>query len=95
MDVDKSIDEKLLALIADAVPANFKKKELAMESLLRKDLGIDSLALFSIMFRLEQSFGIDISKWNFAPHMAEMRTVNDAIGMAKRLLQQAEAEKNT
>jgi acyl carrier protein len=94
IDADKSIDEKLLALIAEAVPGKFKKKALTMESMLRKDLGIDSLALLSVMFRLEQTFGIDISKLNFAPNMAETRTVNDAISMAKVLLQKAEAEKN-
>jgi acyl carrier protein len=94
MDVDAGIDEKLLALLAEAVPGKFKKKQITTETLLRKDLGLDSLALLSVIFRLEQIFGIDVGALDFTLNMAELRTVTDALHMAKELLKQAEAKKN-
>lgn len=94
MDVDASIDEKLLSLLAEAVPGKFKKKPMTMESLLRKDLGVGSLALLSVVFRLEQTFGIDIAKLNFTLQSADLKTVADVLRMAKELLKQAEATKN-
>lgn len=94
MDVDASIDEKLLSLLAEAVPEKFKKKPITMETLLRKDLGLDSLALLSVVFRLEQVFGIEIAQLDFTLQAGDLKTVTDVLRVAKELLKKAEAIKN-
>jgi acyl carrier protein len=94
MEVDTSVDEKLLSLLAEVVPGKFKKKQVTAETLLRKDLGLDSLAILSLVFRMEQTFGIDVAKLDFTLNMAALRTVTDAMSMAKELLKQAEATKD-
>ena len=94
MDSDASIDEKLLSLISEAVRSKFRKTKITPETNLRTGLGLDSLALLAVVFRLEQVFGIDIAKTNYTVNPAEMQTVGDAIRVAKELLQRAEALKN-
>ena len=62
MEPDAKFDERIMALIAEAVPGKFKKTKITGETSLQKELGLDSLGMLSLVFRFEELFGIDIEQ---------------------------------
>ncbi len=94
MNMDEKFDEKILALIMEGVPGKFKKQHITREMRLQKDLGLDSLALAALVFRLEDVFGVDLSGLDLGSNMGQMRTVSDAIDMSRNLVRQARAGAN-
>lgn len=95
MDIDPKFEEKILALITDGVPGKFKKQKITPEMRLQKDLGLDSLALAALVFRLEDAFGVDLSGLDLGANMGQMRTVGDAIDVSRKLVHQARADGNS
>ncbi len=91
MDIDAQFEAKVLSLIAEAVPRKFKKSEITRDTYLQKELGLDSIAILSMVFRFEEAFKIDLGSINFQVNMGELRTVNDALKMSKEILEQAQA----
>lgn len=89
MDEDAQFDEKIVALIAEGVPGKFKKQAISKESRLQRDLGLDSLALAALVFRLEDTFAIDLTGIDLGGKMGRMRTVGDAIETSREIIQQA------
>jgi acyl carrier protein len=89
MDVDTTIDKTIMGLIAESVPGKFKKTLITPETHLRRELGMDSIGILSFVFRFEKAFGIDLSKMNFKVDMAEIRTAGDAIGLARKIVEQS------
>jgi acyl carrier protein len=92
MDIDPKFDEKILRLIAEVVPGKFKKAKIMRDMDLHKDLGLDSLTLLSLLFRMEEAFGIDLRDLDFEINMDQMRTVDDAINMSRHIVQQVTDE---
>ena len=84
-----NFDEKILSLLSEAVPGKFKKTKITQEMHLQRDLGIDSLAIAALVFRLEEVFGIDLTDVDFGTSLSQMRTVSDAINMSKEIIKQA------
>lgn len=91
MEPDEKFDEKILSLIAEAVPKKYKKAGVTKDMRLLADLGIDSLGIAALVFRLEEMYGINVDDIDFGAGLSQMRTVGDAIDMSRKLIEQAKA----
>lgn len=89
MDDDVKFDEQILSLIAKGVPGRFKKAKITRDMHLQRDLGLDSLALSAMVFRLEEVFDIDLGDVDLGINIAQLRTVGDAINASRQIVQQA------
>lgn len=89
MEPDEKFDEKILSLIAEAVPKKYKKAGITKDMRLLADLGIDSLGIAALVFRLEEMYGISVDDIDFGAGLSQMRTVGDAIDMSRKLIEQA------
>lgn len=71
----QEIHTKLAQLINEKVDRRIAVEQIQLDSRLREDLGIDSLAVTEMLYEIEQAFGatVDISKPD------AMRTVRDAV----------------
>lgn len=94
MDTDSQIESKVLSLIAEGVPRKFKKDLITKETHLQRELGLDSIAILSMVFRFEEVFKIDLGQINLQVNMGDLRTVNDLLKMSKEILEQAETLHN-
>lgn len=90
MEPDEKLDEKILALIAEAVPKKYKKAGITKDMRLLADLGIDSLGLAALVFRLEEAYGISVDDIDFGSGLSQIRTVGDAIDWGRKLIKQTE-----
>lgn len=90
MEPDEKFDEKILSIIAEAVPKKYKKAGITKDMRLLADLGIDSLGLAALVFRLEEAYGINVDDIDFGAGLSQMRTVGDAIDWGRKLIKQAE-----
>lgn len=95
MDREPEFDNKILSLIAENVPGKFRKVKITKETRLQSELGLDSLALAALVFRLEEVFGIDLSSIDLGVNLTGMRTVNDAINASYEIVRKARAVKNS
>jgi len=89
--VDDTVDQKMLALIAEGVPARFRKVTLRPETRLQNELGLDSIAMLTLMFRFEKAFGVDLTTIDMGANLAQMRTVGDALAMGRAVLSRIDA----
>jgi acyl carrier protein len=53
------LEEKVYALVAQAAPAKVAGLTLALTLSLRRDLGLDSLGLATLLFNLGEELGVD------------------------------------
>lgn len=75
-DFDRSsVAAKVIAGLSAALPADSKGKAITEESLLREELGLDSLGTVDLMIQLEDQFGISIEPDDFG----SLRTVADVV----------------
>jgi acyl carrier protein len=91
---DLAVDEfadKIIKLIAEAVPRRYRKAGLRTDMHLKHDLGLDSMGLAALLFRLESAFEVDLSALDLGAQMGSIRTVGDAIAMSRKLVGQARA----
>lgn len=93
MDAQQEFDHKILALISEAVPGRFRKVKITEETRLQGDLGLDSLGLAALVFRLEEVFGIDLGGVDLGLNLSRMRTVGDAINASREIVARARAAK--
>lgn len=91
MKIDETLDEQILSLIAEAVPKKYKKGGITKDMRLLADLGIDSLGIAALVFRLEELYDIRLDDIDLGAALGRMRTVGDAIDMGRRLIKQAKA----
>lgn len=89
MKPDEKLDEKILSIVAEAVPKKYKKAGITKDMRLLADLGIDSLGLAALVFRLEETYGINVDDIDFGAGLSQMRTVGDAIDWGRKLIKQA------
>ncbi|NMO18466.1 acyl carrier protein [Pyxidicoccus fallax] len=92
MEADAKFDEKVLALIAEAIPGPLRKTRITPELMLRNDLGIDSLGIAALVFRLEEAFGIEIGDQALDLNVSQMRTVADALNASRQIVSRARAQ---
>jgi acyl carrier protein len=86
MELDAKFDEKLLTLIAEAVPGKFKKTKIARQTHLQKELGFDSIGMLSLVFRFEELFGVDIAQLGIDINIARLKTVDDLLAAAHDIM---------
>ncbi|MFP5265308.1 MAG: acyl carrier protein [Blastocatellia bacterium] len=91
MNIEHNFDEKILSLIAEAVPGKFKKAKITTDMRLQRDLGIDSLGIAALVFRLEEVFGISLDDPDLGAYMGQIKTVGDAITVSRQIVRQAGA----
>jgi acyl carrier protein len=91
MDVDAKFDETILKLIAEGVQGKFKKAVITPETNLQKDLGLDSIGMLALVFRFEESFGIDIEQLGVDVNVAKLKTVSDLLRTGRELMAKAQA----
>jgi len=89
--VDEFAD-KIIALIAEAVPRRNRKAGLRVDMQLQRDLGLDSVGLAALVFRLESAFGIDLGTIDLGAQLGSIRTVGDAIAVSRKIVAQARAQ---
>jgi acyl carrier protein len=86
--VDEFAD-KIIALIAEAVPRRYRKAGVRTDMHLQHDLGLDSIGLTALLFRIESAFEIDLGGLDLGAQMGSIRTVGDAIAMSRKIVDQA------
>lgn len=84
MDANKGdgsrIADGTIAIVAELVPVKFKKTKIGRDMRLQRDLGLDSLAIASLMFRLEAEFGLDLgSVGDLGARVGGLRSIGDLI----------------
>lgn len=89
MEFDERFEARVIRLIAEGVPARHRGATITKDMRLHRDLGIDSLGLAALVFRLEQAFGVGLGDLASDVDVRRMRTVGDAIEVCRRLLRQA------
>lgn len=86
---DAKFEDRILQLIAQAVPSRFRKAKITKDMVLRKDLGIDSLGMVALMYRIEESFGVDLGELGPGVNLSQLRTVGDTIAVSRELVRRA------
>jgi len=84
-----STETTVLELLREVLPADSAKMELLPDMSLQKDLAIDSLGLLAFAVRLGEEFEFDLNQ--FADRIGDIRTVNDVLVTAKRIIEQTKA----
>ena len=89
MEFDAGFEDKIVALIAQAVPSRYRKVKITKDTHLQRDLGIDSLGIVSLIFGLEGAFGIEIGDHAADIDAGRLRTVSDAIAVSRLVIERA------
>ena len=89
MKADANFEKKILALIADAVPSRNRKVRITKEARLQRDLGIDSIGVAALVFRLEEAFGLDLAEIAGDVDVSKLRTVEDAVTLSRQIVERA------
>jgi acyl carrier protein len=90
VELDAQFDEQIMGLIASGVAGKFKKVKITRATSLQKELGLDSIGMLSLVFRFEESFGIDIAQAGVEINVAKLKTVEDLIGAARGIMSKAQ-----
>ena len=94
MELDAKFDEKLMTLVAEAVPGKFKKTKIVRQTHLQKELGLDSIGMLSLVFRFEELFGVDIAQLGIDINVARLKTVDDLLSAAHDIMQKVAEVRN-
>jgi acyl carrier protein len=86
MDIDAKFEEKVISLIAKAVSGKYKKVSISRETYLQKELGLDSIGMLALIFRFEESFGIDIAQLGIDINTAKIKTVGDLLDVGHNIM---------
>ncbi len=85
------VEQHVLALIAEALPKKFARKKIEPSLSLQRDLGLDSIVVASLVFKLETIFKIDISTIELPPAATRVRTVADVLSVSRSIVEIARA----
>ncbi|WP_437626754.1 phosphopantetheine-binding protein [Sorangium sp. So ce1151] len=78
------IDERVLRLLSTACPRPIELARLTPELMLRQDLGIDSIALVTVIFQFEQEFNINLLE--LEADFSGIETVGDVLAKAREIV---------
>lgn len=81
LQMTDQIETRVRSLLREVMPRQFAKKEITAEMQLQRDLGIDSMGLMALLFRLEEEFGINVEE--FSRNAANIRKVEDLLVAVK------------
>jgi acyl carrier protein len=82
----KEIEATVLARIVEAVPPPHDRGKVALDTHLRRDLGLDSLGLASFLFRCGEGLDVDPDELVEVLAATPIHTVGDAVAVFARLL---------
>lgn len=86
MTAGPDLENRIATLIREAVPSQFKKAAVTPDMRLQRDLGLDSLGIAALLFRLQDECGLDLfADPDLPAAMSELRSVGDLIALAVRL----------
>jgi acyl carrier protein len=88
MDEGKRLEEKVFLLVAQAAPAK-ASGGLRAEMSLRRDLGLDSLGLATLLFHLGEELGTDPDDLVEMLAGEPINTVADIVALGARVTQSA------
>jgi acyl carrier protein len=92
MATTPNIDERIMAAIGEAMPMSKSKRlQLDTETRLYADLGLDSLGMVALLFRLQEAFGVEFEE-EADVDIGSLRTVGDLLCIAQKLLSPALGE---
>ena len=77
------IEVTLEKLVREVIPRRLHKVQLAESMSLQGELGIDSIGLISLAFRIEEEFQIDLMQ--DPDRVANVRTMGDVLGLIRDL----------
>jgi len=89
MSNSQAFEAKVMALIVEAVPAQYRRRAITPELRLKQDLGMDSIAMLALLFRFEQAFQVDLSTVDVGATLAQLRTVGDTFAVGRDVLEKA------
>ena len=75
-------DEAICRIIGSVLPRSASKNGINQSMSLRKDLGVDSVGLMSVVFVLEEQTGIDA--FSFVQDFIDAEHVSDIINIVRR-----------
>jgi len=81
LQMTDQIETRVRSLLREVMPWQFAKKQITAEMQLQRDLGIDSMGLVALVFRLEEKFGINVEE--FSRNAANIRKVEDLLVAVK------------
>jgi acyl carrier protein len=82
----QDIDDRLMVAIADAMPSRTRKRlEIDRDTRLHADLGLDSLGLLALLFRIQVAFDVDVDV-DVDIDIGSLRTVGELIQVSRALL---------
>lgn len=81
--MSSSLDATIAQLIREVLPRRMLQVQMSDELSLREDLGIDSIGLMSLAFRLEEEFSIDLME--HTEEVTSVRTVGDVQRLIRRI----------
>ena len=79
----EEVETTVIKFLREVMPWRLARKEISRAMFLQKDLGIDSMGLVALAFRLEEEFGIDLSE--FPEEVGNIRQVADVLALARDL----------
>jgi acyl carrier protein len=93
MTAESDLERAVIAATREVVAAEFRKTAITPETRLQRDLGLDSLAIASLLFRLEEAFSLDLfGDPDLSTKMGDLRSVADLIALAASLRRQPRAQ---
>jgi acyl carrier protein len=86
MAITPNIDELIMTAIGEAMPVSKSKRlHLDTETRLYADLGLDSLGMVALLFRLQEAFGVEFDE-EADIDIGGLRTVGDLLRIGQTLL---------
>jgi acyl carrier protein len=86
MTEDSQFEQKVLSIIAEALPSKRDQSTLAPGTRLQRDLGLDSIRILGLMFRLGEAFKVDIVSMDLRVDVGSLRTVGDVLDLGRNIL---------
>jgi acyl carrier protein len=91
MTAPSNQDAAILELLAGATSGKFRKVQITPETQLQSGLGLDSIAILSLVFRFEEMFGVDLTKLGVSVDISGLRTAGDILKTARSVLERVPA----
>ncbi len=90
MEELKEVEARILARVLEAIPPALASGKVALDTNLRRELGLDSLGLASFLFGCGEALGVDQDELIEVLSTTSIHTVGDAVSAFSRLLCAAE-----
>ena len=85
----QNFEERVMKIISQSLPSAFKKAKITPESHLTRDLGLDSMALASLIFKFDEEFGVDSMEEQDDFDLGSLRTVKDLLRIGREIVDKA------